>query len=165
MGVYTGTVPTFLAGELPDADKFTEVSNFMTAATSAWTSFSCTWRSGGTQPALGNGTLVSVYRRLGKTIDVQILLTIGSTSTFGTSFYYFDLPVASTRESMGMYSATDISAGSFSVGVSVISALTGLAGLGFITPLTTTGAATTATVPFTWATSDRLRIAATYEVA
>lgn len=31
MGSYTGTVPTFLAGELPDADKFTEISNFMTA--------------------------------------------------------------------------------------------------------------------------------------
>lgn len=32
MGIFTGTVPSFLAGELPDADKFTSMTDFETAA-------------------------------------------------------------------------------------------------------------------------------------
>lgn len=166
MGDWTGTVPTLTAGAKfrgSDADTLADIA---TAETAAWTSYSCTWRSLGTQPALGNGTLVSVYRRVGKTVNIMILLTIGSTSTFGTSAYYFDLPVASTREAMGVATAFDTSGGAFFAAVGLISAGGGLAGLSYITPLTaSTNALMTSAAPMTWATGDTLRVTATYETA
>lgn len=98
MGVYSGTVPTFLAGELADADKFLEVTNFMTATTAAWTSWAVAWTASAGTPAIGNGTLTSHYRRLGKTIDFRINLTAGTTTTFGTAgaAFRFDIPAGLT---------------------------------------------------------------------
>jgi hypothetical protein len=94
MGVYTGTVPTFLAGELPDADKLTEVSNFMTAMTAAWTTYTPTWTASAGVPAIGNGSLTGRYRRIGKTVDFEVALLAGTTTTYGTAgaFWSFGLP-------------------------------------------------------------------------
>src|SRR5262245_14617589 len=89
MGVYTNTPPTFLAGELPDADKFTEISNFMTATVGAWT----TWTPTLANLTLGNGTVTAKYRRLGKTVDYRFKFVLGSTSAVGTS-PRFTLPAA-----------------------------------------------------------------------
>lgn len=98
MGSYTNTPPTFLAGELPDADKFTEVSNFMIAETAAWTSAAPTWTASAGSPSLGNGTLTGRYKRIGKTVDFQLRLTIGSTTTVGTAgaFWSFTIPGGGT---------------------------------------------------------------------
>jgi hypothetical protein len=58
-----------------------------------WTTWTPTWSSGGTQPALGNGTLTAKYRQLGKIVFVSIRFVAGSTTTFGTSSYYLTYPV------------------------------------------------------------------------
>lgn len=89
MGSYTGTVPTFLVGEIVDADKLLEITNFMTAATAAWTAYTPTWTASAGSPSIGNGTLAGRYRRLGKTVNFQILLTGGSTSNYGTAGAYW----------------------------------------------------------------------------
>lgn len=53
------------------------------------------WTSSGTAPAIGNGTLVGNYHRQGKMIDVQIKQTWGSTTTNGTGTWYWSLPAIS----------------------------------------------------------------------
>jgi hypothetical protein len=73
----------------------------LTAATmnsigAAWETYTPTWTSSGTAPALGNGTLTGRYCRINKTIVVQIALTTGSTSTYGTGSYYLSLPFTNT---------------------------------------------------------------------
>lgn len=66
------------------------------AITGPWTSYSPVWRSSGTQPALGDGTLVGAYSQSGQYGQVSIVLTIGAASTFGTGIYRFDLPTGWT---------------------------------------------------------------------
>lgn len=98
MGSYTNTPPTFLAGELPDADKFDEVSDYMVAQTAAWTSAAPTWTAGAGSPSVGNGALAGRHRTIGKTKNFEISLTVGSTTTFGTAGqrWEFTLPGGGT---------------------------------------------------------------------
>lgn len=98
MGSYTGTVPTFLAAELPDADKFLEITNYMTAQTAAWTSAAPTWTAFAGSPSVGNGTLTGRYKKIGKTVHWEIQLIAGSTTTFGTggTSFQFTIPGGGT---------------------------------------------------------------------
>lgn len=164
MGVYTGTVPTFLAGELPDADKFTEVSNFMTAATAAWT----TWLPTLTALTAGNGTTTAKYRQLGKTVDYRFKFVLGTTSAVGTS-PRFSLPAAPHADyvvvfdELGHGVIRDVSAPAERVATVLLSAGSTVEIFHYSTTGGITG--TTATVPWTWATGDVLSCTGTYEVA
>lgn len=56
-----------------------------------WQSYTPVWSSnGGTQPNLINGTILGRYRRVGDSIEAQVYLSMGSTTTFGngTSFRF-----------------------------------------------------------------------------
>jgi len=50
------------------------------------------WTATVTDPVLGNGTIVGTYNVSGAVVDVHILLTPGSTTTFGSGSYRFSLP-------------------------------------------------------------------------
>jgi hypothetical protein len=91
MGSYTGTVPSFLAGELASATKLLEVSNFMTAITAADTAYTPTWTASAGAVAINNGTLTGGYTLIGKTVDFQLTLTAGGLTTFGTAGAYWIL--------------------------------------------------------------------------
>jgi hypothetical protein len=59
------------------------------------TAYTPTWtQASGTQPVLGNGTIVGRYTRNNRSCQVQIILTMGSTTTFGNNgtAYLFSLP-------------------------------------------------------------------------
>lgn len=71
----------------------------------AWTSYTPTWSSTGTAVALGNGTIVGYYSKVGRLVTVKISLDTGSTTTYGTGNYTFTLPLAA--------SVTGIPAGGF----------------------------------------------------
>lgn len=58
----------------------------------AWTTYSPVWTATTTNPALGNGTLVGSYMKVGTICHVSIMLTIGSTTTAGVGTYRFALP-------------------------------------------------------------------------
>lgn len=162
MGTYTGTVPSFLAGELADATKLLEVTNFMTAATGAWT----TWSPTLANLTLGNGTQIAKYRRLGNTVDFIWRFTLGSTSAVGTA-PGFTLPVAASGDYttyppwFGMLADVSTSvrppavvnlSSSTTVIVQYFSSLNTVANLG-------------AAVPFVWTTSDFLSVTASYYTA
>jgi len=171
MGVYTGTVPTFLAAELPSADKFTELSNLGLALTGAWT----TWSPTLSNLTLGNGPpVVAKYRQIGThgSVDYVFGFTLGSTSTVGTE-PGFTLPVVpatspyvnatgvQTPVGMAYYRHASGSPAS-RIGVAVVFA-TSVASLRYNNH--TTGdslAQITATVPWTWATGDYLTGWGTY---
>jgi hypothetical protein len=70
-------VPTYSVGSMPLA----------TVASEAWNTFTPVWStpSGGTAPAIGNGTLACRYTKIGRTVIGTMRLLPGSTTTFGTA--------------------------------------------------------------------------------
>lgn len=57
-----------------------------------WQTYTPTWSSSGTQPAVGNGSITGKYLRMGRECSVHIALIAGSTTTYGTGQYYFSSP-------------------------------------------------------------------------
>jgi hypothetical protein len=70
-------VPTYSVGSMPLA----------TVASEAWNTFTPVWStpSGGTAPAIGNGTLACRYTKIGRTVIGTMRLLPGTTTTFGTA--------------------------------------------------------------------------------
>jgi hypothetical protein len=162
--IYTGTPPSFLAGEIASATKLLEITNLMTALTDAWT----TWTPTLTNLTLGSGTLVSVYRRLGKTIEYRFQFTYGAGSAVGTG-PQFTLPVA-PHSSYGAFAALigmglirDASAGTIRDARVFVSAGSTMQ----INAMDNTGgsASITATAPWTWAAPDVLSVEGRYYIA
>src|SRR5688500_12750202 len=90
-------VLTDISDNMDDID--TELKRVDDNATTAkaygtWATYTPTWASSGTQPAIGNGTLAGRYASVGKIVYVKLRLVAGSTTTFGTGDWTFSLPVA-----------------------------------------------------------------------
>lgn len=60
----------------------------------AFTAYTPTWTSDGTNPSLGNGTLTGRYRKTETGVIGSMVLTVGSTSTLGTGNYFWQLPTS-----------------------------------------------------------------------
>lgn len=59
-----------------------------------WIAWSPTWTAVTVNPAIGNGTNVGAYMMIGKTVHFRFIITMGSTTTYGTGGFRFSLPVA-----------------------------------------------------------------------
>lgn len=60
-----------------------------------WVNYTPTWTAATTNPVVGNGTWSSWWQWCGrKTINVDVQLTIGSTTTFGSGVWRFSLPAS-----------------------------------------------------------------------
>lgn len=158
MTVWTGTLPTWTVKPVRAEDLDTMVDALL-ALTDAWTSYVVAWTSGGTQPAIGNGTLEGKYLQANKLVVVHIRLIMGSTTTFGTGQYFLSLPVAARVASVPM------------VSYMLDSGTANKAGMAFVTSGLTTVAMVqnttdvAATAPHTWANGDQIHVVGTYEVA
>lgn len=59
-----------------------------------WQSYTPSWTSSGTNPSIGNGSIVGAYSQAGKLVNFRAQVTIGTTTTFGTGVYFLTTPVA-----------------------------------------------------------------------
>ncbi|MFJ5150829.1 hypothetical protein ACIQCF_04470 [Streptomyces sp. NPDC088353] len=85
---------TWIVGEVVSAALLNqEIRDQWNSVLGAWTTYTPTWTAATTNPALGNGTLTGRYMKIGRTVLVQITLTMGSTTTYGSGTYNFSLPV------------------------------------------------------------------------
>lgn len=132
-----------------------------------WDSWTPTWTSTGTQPALGNGTLTGGLRRPADSDMVQwwLRLSIGSTTTFGTLIYQFSYPTdpAPSATALTVMAPTgwvydDSSTAIYPVAGRVQSANVIRVGRG-------DGSIFTPSVPITWATNDIFVLNGFYEPA
>jgi hypothetical protein len=117
---------------------------------------------------VGNGTLTSRYAQIGKTVFVEILFTLGSTSAV-TGTPTFSLPVTAKLGSysfLGTVSLGDFGTATF-VGLANTPSGTGIYIAAFNTSGTTgvEAANINATTPFTWTTNDYIVVRLTYEAA
>ena len=133
----------------------------------AWTTFTVNWTGSGSNPAIGNGSMTGKYVKINKVVHGQILISMGSTTTYGGGLWFFDFPVPATNvfnySIIGMAAFWDNSASQNFIGFVVPNgtsttkmqvAVTGAGGTD-VTP----------TVPFTWAVNDRFNLQFTYEAA
>lgn len=122
-----------------------------------------TWSGGGTPPALGNGTISGFYVKIGRLVFFYVVLTMGSTSTYGTSFWTISLPFAmSSGAAIDAYNFNthyrDSSAGKSYTGRSTANVAQNFVPISGAQPI----GLITATAPFTWATGDVLWASGSY---
>ena len=154
------TSAKILDGTVAVADLASAVGNF-----GAWTAYTPTWTGNTTNPALGNGTIVGAYAQIGKVVNFRILLTMGSTTTFGTGFYSFGVPVTAAAGATGSYTTV----GSV-VALDNSTTLIYEANPCLLTTTTVilryqTGGLFSNVAPVTFATSDIITIQGTYQAA
>lgn len=138
-------------------------------ASDSFTTYTPTWTGSVSNPAIGNGTLVGRYQKVGRKIFFYIKMTAGTTTTFGSGYWIFTLPVTSASATMSnprgfgvdssdsnkqypitidMYSTTQLACKAGTTGGTYI----------FNTNVDSA-------VPFTWAQSDTLEISGCFESA
>lgn len=168
---------SFAAGQFLTADDLQAMVDQIDSLTApGWTTYTPSWGSSGTAPAIGNGTLAGRYRRAANSdlVEVEIRLTFGTTTTAGTGLYNWGLPVnaaaaAVTQIEVGSCQVTD--AGAISEpGVCVLASSTLLVCTMGPWPNTATtinnrGGQIGATSPFTFGTSDAIVMRLAYQAA
>lgn len=103
MTTFTGTIPTIAGGDTTTVPtNLATYRDALKAASEAWTSYSPVWSSTGTAPAIGNGSIVGGSMQINKFVGFRILLTAGSTTTWGTGVLSLTLPVT-PRGSVGTW--------------------------------------------------------------
>lgn len=101
------TLPAWSAFEdIPAADLQAMVDAISNLRAPGWTDWvsSIAWTSSGTAPALGNATKTAAYRRPtdADVLEAWMLVTFGSTSTFGTGVYFWALPFTAHSSMVGL---------------------------------------------------------------
>jgi hypothetical protein len=144
----------FTDGDIVDAADLNTIAG-------AWDSFTVTL----TNVSIGNGTATGFYKQIGRTVVYRVLVTFGSTTSVSGSIT-INLPVTGTA-SQGVHNVfmTDDSTGTTYPGV--VSPNTTAAIVRAINSSATyaTQTATSSAIPFTWATSDVIRLTGVYEAA
>lgn len=168
MGTFTAAARTWATDEVVTAANLNAQLRDLINGFGAWTAYTPVWSTASTQPVLNNGTIDGKYLQIGKLVIFRIVLTMGSTTTYGTATYRLSLPVApvTTARIAFMADYLDSSASAAYQGGATFDSATGLLYLNC--PATTAGnpyRSVTATVPMTWATGDIIAISGTYESA
>ncbi|MEU7293325.1 hypothetical protein AB0A76_08995 [Streptomyces exfoliatus] len=143
-----------------------EIRDQFTDLIAAWTAYVPIWTAATTNPNLSNGTIVGKYRKIGRLVNFQIDLTMGSTTTYGTGAWSITLPFQAAASSGSRVGNAQALGASRFGGQVVISP--GANGVGAFFPASSgvsnySSAATG--VPFAWATGNELRITGCYESA
>lgn len=133
----------------------------------AWTSWTPTW----TNLTIGNGTYANGYVQVGKIVIARMKLTLGSTTSVGST-PYFTLPVTAKSsvytqyESLGTGTVIDSSAVAPYQGYAAFRDTTTAYPFTFaVSGGNVTQVGISATGPFTWATSDTIIMNMVYEAA
>jgi len=120
-----------------------------------WFNFTPVWTATGTNPVLGDGTIVSKFKIDGGLLTWTGVLTMGSTTTFGAGNYYFTrpVPVAAPTRYYGFGYVRKAGVANYSFMIQTSSAETELRYFIDITP-GTNNSFLTPTYPVTFAAND-----------
>jgi hypothetical protein len=133
----------------------------------AWEGVWQNWTASITGITVGNGTVISRYRKVGKTVEVYFKFTMGSTSSMSASLNYFALPFNVNNSSAGGWAIGGIS----DVGTADFVSFAELNGNNCILSVSRVDATymgwtrVTNTIPMTWATNDFWWASFSYEAS
>jgi hypothetical protein len=128
-----------------------------------WTSFTPSW----TNLTVGNGTQIARYRKVGKTVDIYINFTLGSTSSIGSAPVYFALPFNLAYNSNGATTIGVINDANIRPYI-IVSEFNGNNVILSVMSANLTYASydrVTSTVPMTWVSTDSFWLQVRYEAA
>ena len=152
---FTGT-----SGTINDGGTDNELIGNSNPGLADWTPV---WTGATTNPVINNGTLTGRFQETRKWVTGTLRLLIGSTTTFGTGAWEFDLPVAAALafdHVIGTVHIEDSGTG-FHTAVAIWNDTDNLVNI-----IDSGGAGKAdVTTPITWATGDILTITFAYEVA
>lgn len=156
-------IPSPLSGDratLPSGQTFSyDGSAWRMLFTPAATSYTPTWGGASGNPSVGNGSITGSYVRVGNNLlQVQIALTIGSTSTGGTGRWTFSLPVAPSEQTVFAAICEDASATTRYGGSAWVTPGTGV----FAVALGSGMNGISSTNPMTWGVGDQLYLNGIY---
>lgn len=149
---------TWVAGEKPTAATFnTHVRDNFKAIGDAWTSYTPT----ATNLTIGNGTLSGGWMQAGKFTVVRISVTFGTTTTVSAAVS-FALPATASAFDQAIAGwLLDSSAGN----TGRVPASGSIMASASTVTVYSSGGSLTSTVPFTWATGDKISLTGVYEAA
>lgn len=128
--------------------------------TESWETYPVVWSSGGTQPAIGNGTLLGRKLEVGKNRWNYISWLAGSTTTFGTGQYFWSTSATARAQhvvgSMYIFDTGTANRSAISVLTSTRDSIFGV---------TSADTDVSATVPQTFANGDSMSTLIHFEVA
>jgi hypothetical protein len=156
-----------LAAYPSDATKVLKGDGSWGIPPAAWTSYTPSWTSSGTAPAIGNGTIVGAYTQFGKMVTVLIQMVAGSTTTFGTGNYLWSVPVSGTTAgSITAYYGSGLTTDSSTNSIWRVAGVVGISTTAIAYFTGTAGAYQVgAAAPFTWANGDSISMTISYAVA
>lgn len=128
--------------------------------TIAFADYTPVWSSTGTAPAIGNGSITGKYIRIGDLCIGYCAVLMNSTTTYGTGDYIFSLPLSTDEpsdQSLGNAILVDNGVGQFDAGVLKYDADN--------IQLVYQNGRITNTNPFTFTTSDKIRIKFMYKIS
>jgi hypothetical protein len=156
------TPETFTAGQTLTAASMNAISGNLDAVGGAWSDWSPTW----TNFTVGNGTVAGKYIKAGRLVVFSLVLTFGSTSSVAGTIGL--TPPAAARATLtGNFTIHLDDAGTaLYVGYARLNDVNRI-DIGSLNAAGTylRDGATSATVPFTWGTGDRIILNGEYEAA
>lgn len=169
MTLFTGSISSISPGDTTTVSAaLGTYRDALKGASEAWTAFTPTWTAATTNPVLNNGSFSgSAYARVNKLIHFRIVLTMGSTTTYGTGQWILTPPVAPVGGAVRVPFLAD----AYDSGVNAYHAWATMFTAGslyvYCDPTTAGNPArsVTVTTPFSWGTGDQLVINGTYEAA
>lgn len=163
MPTWTTDIGAFATDDVLEAADMTLIRENFQVDGSAWTSYTPTWTTTGTAPAIGNGTLAGAYVQTGKTVRFRAKLTAGSTTTFGTGTWSLSLPVTAKAADTMVVSGWIFDSGTRHY--VAVGKLTSTTTLSIIHTESGNSGQVDATSPQTWANGDFLVVTGVYEAA
>lgn len=132
------------------------------SGTAPWTSYSPVWSATTSDPTMGNGTITGHYQELGLTVNIRVVITVGSTTTVGSGVYRFSIPIAAKVNSLIPGTYFDQSASQYFVATTRVTT-TALNGDNMRVGVAGSAIPWGATAPVVPATSDVIIFSGTYE--
>lgn len=160
------TPRTWVVGEVVTAAYMNaEIRDQWLDVLAAWVTYTPVWTAS-VNPNLSNGTIVGRSKKIGRRVDFQIDLTMGSTTTYGTGAWSITLPFQAAASSGSRVGSAQALGASRFGGQVIVSP--GASGVGAFFPASSAVSnysSAAAAVPFAWANGNELRITGTYESA
>ncbi|MGW3595017.1 hypothetical protein [Streptomyces sp. NPDC005167] len=143
-----------------------EIRDQLNSMFDTWTPYTPSWTGTTTNPALGNGSLTGQYIKIGRTCTATVILTMGSTTTYGSGNYLFSLPFTAASATVSYLGVARLGAARIWLGHVVVSSGSNLVTVTFDSAIADTrGTNWTGTVPDTLAATHTFRFSLTYQTS
>jgi len=131
----------------------------------AWSTYTPAWTASSSNPAIGNGTITGRYKQIGKTTFVNVKISMGESTTYGTGNWRISLPVNAHDTSSAILPTTFLD--NETAWYQGLSYTEYDGNTSYVVPVwdkgVTGSAAVSSSVPHTWATTDALAFSGSYE--